>query len=153
MEIYLLLWSHFLISLKQSSTFNILLVLTVLMFKLVHSHASDYYKHSDFSVQKHGNNIFITVHFPLSPYYQPLQLYRVLSFPIPVNQSTTHTTSIYRLPAFSATPSSVHSLQTHLSVYDTQFFKQCEHVANYIYCHKNFAMFSTTHLDCAMALF
>lgn len=123
------------------------------MYKLVHSHANQYYKHGDFMVEKHENNILVTVRFPLAPAEQPLQLYKVLSFPVPVNQSSTHGTSIQGLPSFLAVPSTQTSGNTYryLSIYDTQVFDQCDQDAKHIYCHRNFAM--QYQMDCAMALY
>lgn len=121
------------------------------MYKLVHSHANQYYKHADFMVEKHENNILITVRFPLAPLEQPLQLYKVLSFPVPVNQSSTHGTSIPGLPIFLAIPSTKESVTTYLSIYDDQIFDQCDHDAKHIYCNRNFAMQS--EMDCAKALY
>lgn len=123
------------------------------MFKLVHTHATEYYKHADFTVQKHETSIFITVCFPLAPSDQPLQLFKILSYPVPINQSTTHATTIPGLPSFLAVPSTHDSFTTYLSIYGTQIFDQCDHDAKYIYCHKNFAMQNLPQLDCAMALY
>ena len=70
-------------------------------FFLLSTNPQYYYKHANFYVYRHDSNILVTLHFPISC-VQTFELYRVYSWPSPVNDSTAAATQIKDLPDYLA---------------------------------------------------
>ena len=51
---------------------------------------------------RQGSSLYVSVKFPSLPFRQPLELFRVKSFPIPVNDSTNHATQLLDIPDYFA---------------------------------------------------
>ena len=47
-------------------------------------------------------NVYISVRFPISTHAQPLQLYKVISLPVPSNNTSSHATQLLSVPKFLA---------------------------------------------------
>ena len=60
-------------------------------YRLAIADVTFYYKQASFSVIRQDNNILITVDFPIAS-ADVFQLFRIYSFPIPINQSSLHAT-------------------------------------------------------------
>ena len=60
-----------------------------------------YYKQASFSVIRQDNNILITIDFPIAS-ADTFNLFRVYSFPIPINQSSSHATQLMQVPDYIA---------------------------------------------------
>ena len=68
---------------------------------LVYNHPDEIYKHCQ-SLHTRQGLTYISVKFPISPFRQPLSLYKILSFPVPVNSSSDHATQLLDLPTLFA---------------------------------------------------
>ena len=70
-------------------------------FFLVSTNPQYYYKHAKFLVYRKNSHILITVYFPISS-VQTFELFRVYSWPSPVNETTSEATQIRNLPDYFA---------------------------------------------------
>ena len=77
---------------------NILLASKTPYF-LVEKHVDFYYSKATFYFFRHASTLFITVNFPISSFSKPMKLYKILSFPFPINNST-HASQILNLPSY-----------------------------------------------------
>lgn len=59
-----------------------------------------YYKHGQFVFGRHFGAIYVTLKFPLSHEKLPLNLYQVISMPVPVNETSNHATQLLDLPDY-----------------------------------------------------
>ena len=71
-------------------------------FKLQFSHPKDLYENKNFIWTHHNNTIYITIEFPITSHPLHLQVYKVDSYPVPLNYTTTHATQLLNLPPFIA---------------------------------------------------
>ena len=116
-------------------------------FVTTHS-PSDLYTSSNFLFTRNNSNLYITVKIPISSERKPLQVYKVFSLPVPLNDSSKHATTILDLPDYFALTSNQQFYLT-LSKYqlDTckgSFTKQC---------HYNFPLTPVTKQSCSLSLF
>ena len=109
---------------------------------------SDIYKSSRFIFARQESKVYITVKFPMSPHSKPLSLFRVLSFPVPVNATSDHATQILDLPEYFAL------------TYDHQFYTTFQGnellpctKEKHLSCRFNKVLSPQTHKTCIMALF
>lgn len=122
------------------------------MFHLIHTQPRYYYNHADFMLHRNNMQIIITVRFPLATHDQPLTLYKILSYPVPVNSSSQHATMLSNLPGYLAIPNNDHAFQSFASLPETSLY-DCDNSHHYIHCHFNLPMTSLKNMDCPMALF
>ena len=73
-------------------------------FYLTHLHLAYYYTTPYFMFTRNHSSLYITLRFPVSSYAQPLQLYKIISLPIPVTSNTSlkHATQLLDLPQYLA---------------------------------------------------
>ncbi|KAL4225411.1 hypothetical protein ACF0H5_016101 [Mactra antiquata] len=71
-------------------------------FHLVYTDISEIYKNVQSLYNRKGSKLYIALKFPISPFQKPLTLFNVLSFPVPVNDSTNHATQIIDSPKLFA---------------------------------------------------
>ncbi|KAK3097873.1 hypothetical protein FSP39_014042 [Pinctada imbricata] len=120
-------------------------------FYLTHIDPNYYYANAKFVYARRGSQLYVTVKFPLSSLNKPLNLYKVISLPVPVKNNsslTMHATQLHSLPDyFAITPHHDHYLQ--LSSKD---LVNCQH-DSVILCDMNLALTPITVPDCTMALF
>lgn len=45
-----------------------------------------------FLYQRESTKLYVTVKFPVSPYRKPLSLFKILSYPLPLNNTADHAT-------------------------------------------------------------
>ena len=70
-------------------------------FFLISTNPQYYYRHADFSVYRQKSNVLITIKFPISS-MQTFELYKVYTWPSPINASTNSATQIKDLPDYLA---------------------------------------------------
>ena len=106
------------------------------------------YENAKFVYMRHDSKLYVTVKFPMSPHSKPLSLYKVLSYAVPLNDTSDHATKILDLPEFFAL--------TH----DIQFYTTFKHVdfstctrTPHMICNFNKALSPATQDTCIMALF
>ena len=119
-------------------------------FYLTHSHPSYYYTTSNFIFTRNFSSLFITVQFPVSSHAQPLQLYKIISLPVPTptNKTTKHATKLLDLPQYLALTYQ-HDYYLPLSTDD---LTNCVH-GPIVFCSFNKALIPITVPDCSLALF
>ena len=117
-------------------------------FYLTAHKPSQIYENAKFVYLRHDSKLYITVKFPMSPHAKPLSLFKVLSFAVPVNDTSNHATQLLDLPEFFAL--------TH----DLQFYSTFQHVdfstctrTKHLVCNFNKALTPVTQETCIMALF
>ena len=120
-------------------------------FYLTHLDPSFYYSHGKFVYARNHSSLYVTLKFPLSSLRLPLNLYKVISLPVPVHHNSTtskHATQLLSLPDyFAITPHHDHFLP--LSATD---LINCQH-DSVMLCDINLALSPITVPDCTMALF
>ena len=71
-------------------------------FQVIYNHPAYYYDMRDVLFAFSGRSFFVTIQIPISARNSLFNLYRVMNFPVPFNQTTTHATQIMGLPHFLA---------------------------------------------------
>ena len=71
-------------------------------FKVATSKLEYYYHHSLMAYLRVNNSIFLTIRVPLSVSQHKFDLFQLMTFPIPINSTTTHATKVQPLPPYLA---------------------------------------------------
>ena len=120
-------------------------------FHLTHLNPSYYYSNGKFMYARNHSSLYVTLKFPLSSFSHPLELYKAISLPVPVQHNSTsslHATQLLTLPDyFAITPH--HDLYVPLSSSD---LINCQH-DSIMLCDINLALRPITVPNCIMALF
>ena len=120
-------------------------------FFLIHTDPNYYYSNANFVYARNHSSLYVTLKFPISSLRQPLKLYKVVSLPVPVKDTTSsdmHATQLLSLPDyFAITPH--HDYYLPLSSSD---LLNCQH-DSIILCDINLVLTPITFPDCTMALF
>ena len=116
-------------------------------FKLLHKSPAFYYTHSDFALHKSDHALLITVKFPISSQAQPFNLFEVINFPVPVNNSVLHATAIKGLPSYIA-----FNGEYYISL-SSEIINDCDKSKTLVNCHVNFPLKPLSKPDCAMSIF
>ena len=74
-------------------------------FYLTIKDANWYTRYGTFIYKYYFGKIYITLKFPISHEKEPLQLFEVISLPVPVNETSTHATQLLDLPKYLAVTS------------------------------------------------
>ena len=118
-------------------------------FQLMFRDPHFYFRHDHFFFHRQNNKIMITLKFPIGTLHKPLSLYQVKNFPVPLNNSSKHVTSILDLPHYFAI--------THDQTYYTEISKnqlaQCKNYNKLYFCDFNVALTHSTFPKCVLALF
>ena len=61
-----------------------------------------YYTHGSVFARRYSSNIYISVKIPVTSYKQPFNLFKIISFPVPVNTSSQHATKLLDTPTYLA---------------------------------------------------
>lgn len=107
-----------------------------------------YYTHGHFAFGRHFGAIYVTLKFPLSHEKLPLNLYQVISMPIPVNGTSNHATQLLDLPHYLA----ITSHQQYYLLLDKTDLATCNKHQLYL-CNFNKALKPVTQKSCIMSLF
>ncbi|KAL4222309.1 hypothetical protein ACF0H5_018347 [Mactra antiquata] len=115
---------------------------------LIIDNLSEIYKIVDFVFARQGAKLYISVKFPISPFQQPLDIYKVLSFPVPVNSSAQHATQLLDLPQVMAVTS---DLQYYTPI-DMEYLNRCK-LSKLFICNNKKTLFPMSYDTCVSALF
>ncbi len=86
-------------------------------FTLIHTQPTYYYSEAKVLFTRTHSHIYIAVKFPLSSTPQPLQVYQVLALPIPINDTSNHSTMLLDLPShFAVSHDKLHYTSFHSSI-------------------------------------
>lgn len=59
-------------------------------YKIVTADPAYYYKFAKFTMMRNNSVLYLSVKFPLASYERSFSAYKVLSFPVPINNSQNH---------------------------------------------------------------
>jgi len=119
------------------------------MFKLMHNSPAYYYKHADFMLHKSHTKVLITVRFPVTTHDQPLQLFKILSYPVPINSTSLHATKIMDLPMYLAVNEDFSTYAT----FTENAIQNCDHDKYHIHCQFAMPMQTQDQSSCALSLY
>ncbi|XP_062585333.1 uncharacterized protein LOC134246997 [Saccostrea cucullata] len=69
-------------------------------FHISHRDPLYYYSSGDFIFTRLHSNLYLTLKIPISPFLRPVSLFKVYSFPVPVNSSSNHATQLMDTPEY-----------------------------------------------------
>ena len=69
-------------------------------FHISHKDPLYYYSHGDFLFTRHHSHLFLTLKIPISSFLQPIAMYKLYSFPVPINSSSQHATQLMDIPDY-----------------------------------------------------
>lgn len=70
-------------------------------YSLIATDPKNYFSYADFSVIRQNNSLLITIQFLISA-FQKFELYKIYTFPIPINESSSHATHLQNVPDYLA---------------------------------------------------
>lgn len=117
-------------------------------FHLTQFHHSYYYTNGKFMFLRNHSMLYLTVRFPISTHANPLQMFRVISLPVPVNNSLQHATQILDLPEFYA----ITHYNDHFVSLSASQLTTCQHDST-ITCSLNLALTPSHVKTCISALY
>ncbi|WAR04280.1 Y068-like protein [Mya arenaria] len=117
-------------------------------FHLSISEIAQVYSDCKFIYARNGSKLYISIKFPVSHFQKPLNAYKVLSLPVPINASSPHATQLMDLPDYFIM-SDDRQYYTTLSAAE---FAEC-HGKGVKYCAHNFALKPVTTSSCILSLF
>ena len=117
-------------------------------FYLVNTDPAYFYSHAKFIYARHYGNLYISVKFPISTHNQPLQLYKVITLPVPLNATSSHATQLLNVPEYIAITHH-HDFFVHLSSTD---LLKCTPTSLSL-CPNNIPLTPFSTSDCTMAIF
>lgn len=59
-----------------------------------------YYSFGDFLYTRQHSHLYLTVKIPISSFHLPISVYKVYSYPVPVNSSSNHATQLMNMPPY-----------------------------------------------------
>lgn len=69
-------------------------------FHISHKDPLYYYSHGDFLFTRHHSHLFLTLKIPISSFLQPIAMYKLYSFTVPINSSSQHATQLVDIPDY-----------------------------------------------------
>ena len=117
-------------------------------FHLIKHKPSKIYENAKFVYMRHDSKLYVTVKFPMSSHAKPLSLFKVLWYPVPVNDTSDHATQILDLPEFFAL---THDSQFYATLKYSDF-SSCTKTPH-LNCYYNKALSPATQESCILALF
>lgn len=138
---------------KQNMQHSISEIQKLLSHKEPHFYLSQkqlnwYYQKAKFFYVRHKSSLYITVKFPLTSQRLPLSLYKVISYPVPINSTSSHATSLLNLPTYFA----VTSHQQFYTTFTVAEIATCQNDDD-IHCTFNKALTPVTSPSCIIGLF
>lgn len=117
-------------------------------FHLTYDSVNDVYASNKFLYARQNHSLFVTIKFPITPQQKPLKLFKVYSYPVPINSTSSHGTQLLDLPAYFA----VTFDQQFYSVLDNGEIAECTG-HKHLYCSGNKALLPVTTETCILSLF
>ncbi|XP_033734065.1 uncharacterized protein LOC117323140 [Pecten maximus] len=118
-------------------------------FNIIHRNPLYYYSFANFLFARHHGNLYILLQIPISTFVKPLSLYKVYSFPVPLNATSTHATQLLGTPDYFFHTND----NQHFSVLSHDQLRTCTSNNNILYCPFHVALSSVAKPSCLSALF
>lgn len=115
---------------------------------LVFTHPQQVYSNVECVFARKNLTLYISVKFPISSFHKPLLLFKVLSFPVPVNNTSTHATQLLTLPQYIAVTA---DMQYYTTLTDIDL-SHCV-LSKFFTCKFTKTLYPFTHDTCVSALF
>jgi len=117
-------------------------------FTIVQQDPAFYYAQGKFIYARTKTNFYISIKFPLSALPKPLVLYEIISLPVPINETSLHSTQLLDLPSYFA----ISDDNQHYTTLDVAQLSQCSG-DEILYCTYRLALKPITVPSCELALF
>ncbi|CAG2249469.1 unnamed protein product [Mytilus edulis] len=117
-------------------------------FYLLNTDPAYYYSSSQLLYARNHSTLYVTLKFPISTFSSPLALYRVNSFPVPINSSSNHGTKIMDLPEYFVVTSN-NQYYNHISY---SRISSCTGKTT-LYCSYSLPLVSTVSKTCISSLY
>ncbi|CAC5388718.1 unnamed protein product [Mytilus coruscus] len=108
---------------------------------------SYYYSQANILYTRHHKNLFISIKFPITTFVNPLTLYKINSYPVPINTSSNHATQLLDLPQYLV----ITSDNRQYAELSDEFVKTCSGIDT-LYCTQTFPLLSSVSPSCSFAL-
>ncbi|XP_071099911.1 uncharacterized protein [Haliotis cracherodii] len=118
-------------------------------FRLLQTNPTYYYSQAKFIFARTKAHVYVSVKFPLSSLPKPFQMYKVISLPVPVNDTSSHSTQLLDIPPYFAL-----SLDSrHFLSMDSSTLAPCSGDEFVLHCPIRIALQSSPKPSCSLALF
>ena len=117
-------------------------------FHLISKTVQEIYTSAKFLYTRNNSNIYVTVKFPVSYQQHPLTVYRIISMPVPINETSEHGTHLLNLPKFLI----ISHDNEYYATLSQEEFSACTG-RNPTYCTLNKALTPATTPSCEYGLF
>lgn len=117
-------------------------------FHLVHTDPSFFYSKGKFLYARHKSNLYITLKFPISSQTSSMKLFKVISLPVPISNTSGQATQLLSIPDYLAV-STHHDSYVQLKSKD---LINCIH-SDTVVCNTNYALTPYTTNSCVLALY
>ena len=117
-------------------------------FHLVYTDPALIYHYASAIYARKNNTLYVSVKFPISPFAKPLMLYKINSFPVPVNDTSNHATQILNLPSYIAV---TYDIQ-YYTFFGNQELNKCK-FNKILQCNYNKMLTPAIKKSCAFSLF
>ena len=111
-------------------------------------HPVDAYRSNQFVYTRNGSKLYVAVKFQMSPFQRPLALYKIVSYPVPVNSTSNHATQLLDVPEYFA----VTENQQYYATFSATDFIACSKSFHWS-CKFNKVLSPATHESCIMSIF
>ena len=118
-------------------------------FRLLHNAPTYIYEHAEFKLHKSNRSILILVKFPLGFHDQPMKLFRILHYPVPVTNGSSHATQIANLPTYLA----ISHLNDSYTVLHNSALNECSFDKSSVNCHFSVPLRPKANPHCVLALY
>ncbi|XP_071088962.1 uncharacterized protein [Haliotis cracherodii] len=118
-------------------------------FRLLQTTPAFYYSNAKFIYARAKSYVFISIKFPISSIIHSLQLYKIISLPLPINGTSAHTTQLLDMPDYLALSQETQ----HYVNLDSSTLASCNGDENILHCPFHIALQSFTKPSCPLALF
>lgn len=117
-------------------------------FHLILTNPNDLYKNAHTFYTRNNTKLYISVKFPISPFTEPLTMFQILAFPVPLNDTSSHATHLVDLPEILAVTGDL----TYYTTLTGQELNKCVRT-KVITCRFSKVLNPFTHNSCVVALF
>ena len=117
-------------------------------YSLVFNHPDEVYRNVDTIFARQKNTLFVSVKFPVSSFNKPLSLFKILSFPVPINSTANHAIQLLDLPKYFAITDDLQ----YYAFFDSEGLERCK-TGKLILCGSSKQLHPITFESCISALF
>ncbi|XP_071083944.1 uncharacterized protein [Haliotis cracherodii] len=117
-------------------------------FVLLQRDPSFYFSQGQFIYTRAGDRLYVSIKFPISSFGKPLHLYKMISLPVPVNETSLHSTQLISIPSYFAVSE---DNQHYVTLSDTQVSTCIGR--SILHCPYRISLTPVTVPSCELALF